>query len=415
MRKLTLLLILVCLGGTFIFFYSCKKDTTPHPSTDNATVAKVDNWLDEQKKGKLPNRISNIELLKTNLDFSNLRFENSGNGEQLLIIPVNDNFKTTTELDKGDGINLVLFINASGNIRSGNIVLFTPSNGQSNKVPANTFYNIFNTAQPGSDGKFQFLAVSGTPQYVLDYKDKHLVSSGAFQSKENADSLSRSDGTCVSWYLVTSYFNASGKVVQEIWEYLYTTCAGTCGSNKYMSFCAGDAIGGGSGGGSSAASNGCWNAAVKQFKQEVDGAKSTFLPEGTSISNIDDFTKHKNPKWTILSGFGGWHLTSQEIGVIKLISPSTRTWAWQSLEHGGISMVGSTLPTTSVDYNQGIGTPSFTAGNAAGSNIFYAGMSLDFGVTYHLVCSCPNIPIVGWVPPIYITYTSTGLWDANPL
>jgi len=131
---------------------------------------------------------------------------------------------------------------------------------------------------------------------------------------------------------------------------------------------------------------------------------------------VDPITKNKNPKWIILRGaFNAWHLTSQEIGVIKLIDPAENKWAWKSLIHGTISMVGSPLPSIAIEHNQGVGTPSFTPEAAAASNILYGGMSLNFTVVYRLICNCPNIPVVGWVPPIYHSYTSSAIWDANPI
>jgi len=225
MRKANLSLIVTCLIGTFVFFNSCKREFSPDTSSNNATISKVNAWLDEQKQGKLPNKAAKLDLLRTNLNFSNLHFEKSDNGEQFLIVPINEKFKATNGIDKNSIVNLFLVINTSGDIRSGNVVLYTAATGQVNKIPENTFYNIFNTAQPDCNGKFQFLTVTGAPQYQLEYKDKHLISSGLYQSKENSAKSSIMAPVCYDVYLVTTYYGQDGTVVAQTSQFLFTTCS----------------------------------------------------------------------------------------------------------------------------------------------------------------------------------------------
>jgi len=243
MRKITLSLIAACAVASFLFFNSCKREVASSASSNNIAIAKVNAWLDQQKEGKQPNKAANIDLLKNNLDFSNLRYEKSNGDEQYLIVPIKENFKAATEIDKNLITDLFLVINKSGNIRTGNVVLYTPENGQANKIPDNTFYYIFNTAQPECDGKFQFLAVTGAPQYQLEYKNKHIISSGLYQAKENTSSSVRTSILCYDWFLVTTWYDIAGNIVDQTRVYLYTSC-GNCGSPKYMSFCADDGSGG---------------------------------------------------------------------------------------------------------------------------------------------------------------------------
>ena len=157
------------------------------------------------------------------------------------------------------------------------------------------------------------------------------------------------------------------------------------------------------------------NAAISEFQQEANGAQTTSQTQGFNISDIDQITKNKNPKWRILKGWSGWELESQEVGVIKLIDEQTNQWAWKSLAHGSISMVGSPPPGVSVEYNQGVGTPSFTPETAEATIVLYGGMSLNFNVTYRLLCDCPNLPLVGQIPPIIRSYNSTAIWNSNPI
>ncbi|HEY1870122.1 MAG TPA: hypothetical protein VGG71_03640, partial [Chitinophagaceae bacterium] len=72
MRKLTLSLIACCFIGTFAYLISCKKDTSPKSFSNDATISKINTWLEQQKQGKQSNRAANVELLENNLEYSNL-------------------------------------------------------------------------------------------------------------------------------------------------------------------------------------------------------------------------------------------------------------------------------------------------------------------------------------------------------
>jgi hypothetical protein len=149
-----------------------------------------------------------------------------------------------------------------------------------------------------------------------------------------------------------------------------------------------------------------------QCQANSDGLSSgvTTASETTStdISAIDNFKKYKNPKWTCLKG-AGWILSSQEIGIIELVDVQANKWVWNSLTHCTITKTGISLGGT-VSPNTGTGTPSFVAGTP---NVLYAGMSLNFDVTYSPVCDCPLIST--YAPPYSLNYISTGgVWNANP-
>src|SRR5215204_1639123 len=220
----------------------------------------------------------------------------------------------------------------------------------------------------------------------------------------STNTVNREGNICyvVNWYQCDYIGNEIGYNCQLLYSD-YIPCEG--GAED-------DGEGGGGGGGDGEVNNTCINAAVAEFQQEINGVQTASQTESIIIGNIDQITKSKNPKWTILIGaFGSWQLSSQESGVIKLIDAVENKWAWQSLAHGPITLTGSPLPTTSIEYDQGFGTSSFTPETAAATTVLYARMSLDFSVTYRLICNCPNVPIVGWLPPVHIDYTSTStLW-----
>src|ERR1043165_8451742 len=116
--------IILSSAATIIFIISCNKDAEKMPAADNALIAKVNSWLDNQKPANKPNKSANVTSLEHSLDHSALRFEDYNNGQKILSIPIKDNFKTIHNLEKNSNNNLVLIIDKSGNIKKGNIVMY---------------------------------------------------------------------------------------------------------------------------------------------------------------------------------------------------------------------------------------------------------------------------------------------------
>jgi hypothetical protein len=183
-------------------------------------------------------------LIKTNLDFSKLRIENSEGNEQLVIVPIKEQFKMIKHVDAKTVVNLLIVLDQYGNIRKGNLVLFIPDNGEPSIIPDNTFYAIFNTAEPKCNGNFHFLSVSGRLLYQLNYENKKLRSAGIVKNKEG--NISGRTMGCIDWYLVTTYYYDDGTTSTEE-EYLGRTCDG-CDDPNLQSICPDDGNGGNGGG-----------------------------------------------------------------------------------------------------------------------------------------------------------------------
>jgi hypothetical protein len=404
-----------------VFFNSCKKDITNNPTDqensqlNKEVITKVNAWLDSQKPANKPNKKATIELLKNNLDFSKLRVEEFKGNEQFLVIPVNEDFKTKKNVNKGTIPVLLLVVDKSGNINKGNLVLYIPQSGTTmSSLPNNTFYKMYYSKELDCSGMFRFLDITGGLLYQVEYENGKFHSIGQLQKKPSTNSQNtgaRAECQLIDWYIVTTY-SENGIVIWQSEEYIGTTCVELgdgCDDPNLASIC------GAPTGGTTFNADECISAGVDEFTQEANGTYITSVKLWSEITDVDPFTKNKNPVWECLTGLGGWSLNSHEKGKIKLIDVANNTWAWKSLEHDQITFLGSPLPITHITYTNGVGTPSFTPEAAEASNIFYAGMSLDFTVTYTFVCNCPNIPVVGWVPPITNDYTSTALWDARPL
>lgn len=138
------------------------------------------------------------------------------------------------------------------------------------------------------------------------------------------------------------------------------------------------------------------------FTDLVSNSMTASYTVSTQVGDVDDFRKSKIMKWVILTN-PTFQLISIESGIVKLVDKQSNIWNWESLTHQNITMAGNPIG-GAVSFNQGVGTPSFVAGTP---NVLYAGMSLDFNVTYHPICNCsvPNLldqsvnynsTIIGW-------------------
>src|SRR5688572_21495619 len=102
MKKLIPSIVLACIWSTVLLFYACEKkdlrEIGPLLSETKKTTSKVVTWLDEQKLTS-KNSATNIDLLKQNLDFENLRFEELYENKKLLIIPIREGLAIQKNID----------------------------------------------------------------------------------------------------------------------------------------------------------------------------------------------------------------------------------------------------------------------------------------------------------------------------
>ena len=402
-----------------LILFSCKKENfkedTPQHQDKDKLISKVNSWLDTQKEGLRVSDTIKIESLKRNLHYDELRLEQYKNFENFIVIPISKEFKSQNNQDKDLTSYLVLVINNQDNIEKGNIIQYISSDSQK-IAPENTFSKIFNYQDIDCSGQFTILSITDYFRYELKFESGKLKSMTNLKKKDQPKDGAGRLNTCIEWYEETWFiwWDGTAELISEV--YAFTTCDGDCAqarSANGRSFATNcnDGVGGG------ILYDVCVSAAISAFQSEASGARISSQTKSIHISAINDVTKSKNPKWKILNGaFSTWELVSEEIGVIKLIDASQNKWAWKSLTHGQITMEGFSSPTTSVEYNQGVGIPSFTPETAATSVVLYAGMTLNFQVTYRLICNCPNVPLVGWFPPIHKNYTATStFWDAKPI
>lgn len=212
---------------SFLILSGCKKDITADPP-ENAYKTKVSSWI-ENKITAMVDSKENVELLKQNLDYTNMRVEESKRGEKLVVIPLLNGYKNARRLHANTIPNLVVSINTSDNVRNAHIVFFTPENTSLNALPTNAMRNIYTTALEVPDGKYTFLTIKGARLYQLGYNDGKLVSEGVVRLGNNANtSVQASAQTpkasyifeCSDVYLVTSYYDTNGNFLGSDRTYL---------------------------------------------------------------------------------------------------------------------------------------------------------------------------------------------------
>jgi hypothetical protein len=111
--------------GDDISLFSCQKEFEKQniDNTHGELILKINGWLDKQKSPTQPNKAANIDLLKDNLNFSELSFEELNQNEKFLIIPVNEDYETKKNIDKKTVLILLLVMDKSTNIIRGNLII----------------------------------------------------------------------------------------------------------------------------------------------------------------------------------------------------------------------------------------------------------------------------------------------------
>ncbi|HEX6847439.1 MAG TPA: hypothetical protein VF144_10685 [Chitinophagaceae bacterium] len=239
------------IGAMILFLVSCQKGTEDKTNTNDQLISKVNSWLDKQKFPSQPNKAGNIDLLKSNLSFSGLRFEQLNQEERFIVIPVNEEYAAKKNIDRNVVLMLLLVVNKATNIIRGNLVLYTPENNESLKTfPHNTFSKMHNNQNIDCNGLFNFQSVTGRKMYQREYKDGKLRSFGYVKASNKPDGLDnqpegRIEADCTYYYYILTWWVDGVPVSQEA-IFLGSICSGACDDPNNQTLCPDD--GGGFGG-----------------------------------------------------------------------------------------------------------------------------------------------------------------------
>ena len=251
MRKIFLLGSI--LWAAMVVLFSCQKEAEKANSNDQM-FKKVFSWLDNQKSPSQPNKAANIDLLKNNLNFSELEFEELNVNERFLIIPVNEDYEIKKNIDKKAVLVLLLVMDKSENIIRGNLVLYSPEDSQHlGKIPNNTFSKMYNDKSLDCNGLFNFLSVTGRRMYQREYKNGKLHSFGYVKASNQSEGRTETD--CTYYFYILTWWIDGVPVYQEA-IYLGSICESGCDDPMNQTLCP-DNGGGSSGGGGIGAEETC--------------------------------------------------------------------------------------------------------------------------------------------------------------
>lgn len=239
------------------------------------------------------------------------------------------------------------------------------------------------------------------------YMKGEVIGRIATQTRENCASGSRAPlpseecnaYTIDHWERICySHPDAPSEVTCTDWEWVGSTNVVICGG-----------AGGGGGGADYVTIYQDCEDCKEEFKEMVDNSLVISDDINYKVLSIDNdpFYKYKHIRWRVLKNIT-WDVYSSERGKVRLVDPATNKWEWVELTHLSLSFFGSS-PGGKVEFSNDIGTPSFVPGTP---NVLYAGMSVNFDVTYTPICkSCPLSELL---PPVTKNYTSNGIFPAKP-
>jgi hypothetical protein len=398
MRKIISLVILFVFTLAFAFFNACKKKV--ENLDEGALADKVNSWLDKQKLPRQPNQSSNIELLRKNLDLSNIHYEQLNKKEKFLVIPILENYKQLKKVENSAILMLVVVVDEFNKIERGNIAMYLPQTSNENFIPVGTFSNLYNNKTVQANGLIRFLSVSGRWLYQYRVKSGRIFSFGCINQGENStnaknNSTEHSAGFCVDWWLVTTYYENGVPVYTER-EWVARTCYG-CDDGDFMSFCPPDY----SGGSTDPVIDCC-----------VPDQNATWLSQPVSIpiatspgpESTDPTTGVITKTWYLEWVYNDnsllywhWRCISHETATLEKIN---NVWKFTQLVHNSNSIDGTTPPCVEFDSNITIATPTLESDNTR------AKMTLAYTSSFRITC-------IPGTNASYSTGSSSNDWYAN--
>ncbi len=225
MKNRSISRLLLALSFVSLVFFGCRKEISDQYGSTKLTVSvlnsKVNNWLDKQQAQAGVGRKEKIKQLQQSLDFEKLHIEALSADEQLIIVPVKNEYKTVNNQDRPVSNTAVFILDKTGEVRKGNVMQYTSGIADgNNSFSDNTITKIYNRQKIDYSGKFTLLSVFDRFEYELTYKNGNLLSTGYMQPNATANGRTSS---CIAWYLVTTTFYSDGS--QETSEtFLGTTC-----------------------------------------------------------------------------------------------------------------------------------------------------------------------------------------------
>ena len=197
-------------------------------------------WLEDHNRNLNTEDAQTLELLYRNVNCEQLSVETRSNGENIIIIPINEivnehlNFtRPYLKLTEYSLLNLMIVQSTSGKLRWSSIISFLPAAGKKRlQLLEKTIENIMNQKPVQEAGMFKFIDLNGRLAFQMEFKNGAMTSWGTIVSGDQRPKLNRNRfslkveaNEANDYYMITTYHNDEvGRKLSE--EYLYTISDG---------------------------------------------------------------------------------------------------------------------------------------------------------------------------------------------
>ncbi len=210
-----------------------KPDSTKESKNTNTYGARVGNncevidkvtvWLEEVSQ-RCDEKADVISRLRPALDFQQLRMENLNESDNIVIIPIKEEF-TAAENASAQNFLIVTF-DTDENIARGNIVQYISLDGSNEVVGEGVFGELYNLSISHLNGKFVFRNLADRLLYQFTYEEGNFKAATYREARDTAEA-GRSVN-CKAWYLVTYHYSVDeyGHLTLDNVDsdYIGTTC-----------------------------------------------------------------------------------------------------------------------------------------------------------------------------------------------
>lgn len=249
----TLLLVLFTI---VLLVHGCKKDDAADSATSDvkkisplAVKKETISWIDLHIAAS-QSESQSYNLLKQNLNYEEAHVQKRKNGEEVLVIPVNNTMREKLKLNANYALKMIT-VKKNGKPRWSMIVAFLAGDGKTKgMLQDKSIKGIVNNERLEEDGLYKFFDLKGRLLYQVSYKGKKITSYGSVQTKDksspsgngkvmsiggkgrgnNAQMLLPEQEDCTDWYLLTTYYDEYGNPEYQTLEYQFTTCDGGGGN-----------------------------------------------------------------------------------------------------------------------------------------------------------------------------------------
>ena len=207
------------------------KGTNLSSRKSTTTNGDILDWLKNQTDSVLDQKDTVIGKVIENLQFDKLYVEKFNEEENIIVVPLKQDYISIHTLqNKQLPLEyLVLKEGNKGKIFWGSIIFFYPNDTLITSLPTNSFSAFYHCDPISVDGTFTQVSLEDIKQLEFDFLKGVKKQYRAWEGKTAV--IVSSPTVCTEWDLVTTFYDESGEIIDEISTYLYTSCTGGGGGS----------------------------------------------------------------------------------------------------------------------------------------------------------------------------------------